>query len=95
MTITALPAGGYSIMGLPGLVDLAPLIFGGLIIGLGTLLWARPPTCTLAGLLVVLLGLGAFVFANLGGYLLGSLLSIIGGSLGHAWAAAESTSPPG
>ncbi|MFI6515594.1 DUF6114 domain-containing protein [Spirillospora sp. NPDC050679] len=94
LTITAVPAGGYTIMRLPGLAELAPLAFGGLIIVLGVTLWARPAAHARAGATAIVLALIAFLYANLGGYLLGTLLGFIGGSLGHAWIADRRRPPP-
>ncbi|MGW0246590.1 DUF6114 domain-containing protein [Nocardia goodfellowii] len=87
VAIMALPAGGYSILRLPGLIELSPLIFGGLIIAVGINLWANPRHCAVTGLVAVAFALAAFLFAALGGYMVGSVLAILGGSFGHAWTA--------
>jgi hypothetical protein len=60
-------------------------VVGAAIAILGGLMWATPSQNKLYGLLVVLLGVVSFVTSNLGGFLLGGLLAIIGGALGFAW----------
>ncbi|MGK5552607.1 DUF6114 domain-containing protein [Actinomadura kijaniata] len=81
ITIAALPAGGYTILRLPTLAHLTPLAFGGLITALGATLWTRPSAHARVGTVVIILALATFLYASLGGYLLGTLLA----SLGFAW----------
>lgn len=62
----------------------------GYVMGGGLILMAltsvlAPHYKSLAGILAFLLALGAFPTANLGGYLLGSVLGIIGSSMIWSW----------
>jgi len=63
----------------------AGYILGGSLVLFGLVAWFAPHYRALVGVLAVLLGLAAFVAANLGGYLLGSVLAILGGSMVWAW----------
>ncbi len=63
----------------------AGYILGGGLVLFGLVAWFAPHYRALVGVLAVLLGLAAFVAANLGGYLLGSVLAILGGSMVWAW----------
>ena len=63
----------------------AGYILGGGLVLMGLVAWAAPHYHGLTGVMAVLLALAAFVGANLGGYLLGTLLGIVGGSMMWAW----------
>lgn len=63
----------------------AGYILGGGLVLLGLVSWFAPHYRALLGILAVLLALAAFVAANLGGYLVGSVLGILGGSMVWAW----------
>lgn len=51
----------------------------------GVLLWFNPAQRLFYSILAVLLSLGTWLTSNLGGFLIGMLLGIIGGSLAFAW----------
>lgn len=63
----------------------AGYILGGGLVLFGLVSWFAPHYRSLLGIMAVLLSLAAFVAANLGGYLVGSVLGIVGGSLVWAW----------
>ncbi|WGY01429.1 DUF6114 domain-containing protein [Nocardioides sp. QY071] len=63
----------------------AGYILGGGLVLFGLVAWFAPHYRGLVGLLAVGLALAAFVAANLGGYLVGSVLGILGGSMVWAW----------
>lgn len=63
----------------------AGYVLGGGMALFGLLAWIRPDFRTISGLIVVLLSLFAFINANLGGFLVGTVLGIIGGSMIWAW----------
>lgn len=85
ITILVLPANQYTVLALPGVAGLTGFLLGGLIAAMGALLWFLPEQRALLGVAIVLLALASFVYTNLGGFLIGMLLSLIGGSLGFAW----------
>jgi len=62
------------------------VLIGGLLIVSGLALWVNPAHRTFYSIAGLLLGLVSFPASNLGGFFLGMLLAIIGGSLGFAWA---------
>ncbi|OUZ08560.1 hypothetical protein BHE97_12840 [Aeromicrobium sp. PE09-221] len=67
-------------------------ILGGAMVLFGLVAWFTPHYSGLVGLLGVLTALAAFVGSNLGGFLIGTLLGIIGGSMVWAWGEKK---PPG
>ncbi|XVQ09775.1 DUF6114 domain-containing protein [Spirillospora sp. CA-255316] len=63
----------------------AGFLTGCFIMAMGLGLWLAAGQRTMIAVLAVMAALTAFVLANLGGLLLGSLLTIVGASLGFAW----------
>lgn len=85
LVIVLLPAGQFTVLTLPGVAGLAGFLLGGVIAAMGLLLWLQPEHRAVLGIAIVLLAIASFVYSNLGGFLLGMLLAIIGGCLGLAW----------
>lgn len=94
LTILLLPANQFTVLALPGVAGLAGFLLGGLIAAMGPLLWFLPEQRLVFGIAIVLLALASFVYSNLGGFLIGMLLSIIGGSLAFAWTPTAQRSTP-
>lgn len=63
----------------------AGYVMGGGLVLFGLTAWFAPHYRGLAGIVAFLIALGAFPTANLGGYLLGSVLGIIGASMIWSW----------
>jgi hypothetical protein len=82
--IALIPLTAYRIILVSHSVALAAVV-GAVIAILGLLSWMTPSQNKLYGLLALLLGVVSFVTSNLGGFLIGGLVSIIGGALGFAW----------
>ncbi|GDY32736.1 DUF6114 domain-containing protein [Gandjariella thermophila] len=61
------------------------LVLGGLLLVCAAAVWARPRYRALAGVAATLAALVALVTANLGGFLVGTLLGLAGGALAVAW----------
>jgi Family of unknown function (DUF6114) len=59
----------------------------------GLLLWFNPAQRTFYGILSVLLALGTWITSNLGGFFIGMVLGLVGGSLAFAWEPRESPPP--
>ncbi|MFI0420942.1 DUF6114 domain-containing protein [Spongiactinospora sp. 9N601] len=89
-------AAGMELMSIPLALDalLAAVIFGtvgaGYLIAIaliiaGVLIWLQPGQRVFLGLIAVLLSLASFVYSNLGGFLLGMALGLLGGMLTVAW----------
>lgn len=82
--IALIPLTAYRIILVSRSVTVAAVV--GVVIALLALLaWATPTHTMLYGGLVVVLGVVSFVTSNVGGFLLGGLLSILGGALLFAW----------
>ncbi|MET8290192.1 DUF6114 domain-containing protein [Streptomyces sp. NPDC048448] len=75
-------------MGTPG--GAGSLIIGVLLFVLGFSLWFQKHVRTFAGVAAILLGLVSIPVANLGGFLVGFLLAIVGGAMAVSWAPGDS-----
>lgn len=62
------------------------LIIGVLLIVLGISLWVQKYIQIFAGVAAILLGLVSIPVSNLGGFVVGCLLALIGGAMAIAWA---------
>jgi hypothetical protein len=51
----------------------------------GVLIWLQPAQRIFLGLVAVLLSMVSFVYSNLGGLLIGTVLGLLGGMLAMAW----------
>jgi hypothetical protein len=61
------------------------ILIGAILITCGLLLWFNPAQRLFYSIVAVLLAVAALIASNLGGFLIGTILGIIGGSLGFAW----------
>lgn len=68
-----------------GLQGLAGYLIPAIMLLCGVLLLVNPAQRTFYALLATLLALGSFITSNLGGFFVGMLLGLIGGSLAFAW----------
>jgi hypothetical protein len=62
------------------------LIVGVLLVTLGLTMWLQPLVRVFAGVAAILLALISIPIANLGGFVVGFLFSLIGGALALSWA---------
>lgn len=69
---------------LPGSVAVIGLLFGGLITLIGIMSFFMPGASTALGIIVIFLSILSVIGA-LGGFLFGTIMGIIGGSLLTAW----------
>jgi hypothetical protein len=65
------------------------VLIGFLLIAAGIMLWVNPVHRVFYGIAGVILGIVSFPTSNLGGFFIGMLLAVIGGSLAFAWAPGE------
>ncbi|SHI76738.1 hypothetical protein SAMN05421803_10217 [Nocardiopsis flavescens] len=68
-----------------GVAGVSGTLIAALMIVLGALSWFQPAQHTFFGVVGVLLALVTFVTSNFGGFVIGMLLGIVGGSLVFAW----------
>lgn len=61
----------------------------------GLLLWFSPITWIYHSLLAILLALGSWITSNLGGFFIGMLTGVVGGSLAFAWTTDAEYASPG
>ncbi|MFV0133565.1 DUF6114 domain-containing protein [Streptomyces sp. HMX87] len=66
------------------------LIIGVLLVVLGVSLWFQKHVRVFAGVAAILLALVSIPVSNLGGFLIGFLLALIGGAMAVSWAPGES-----
>ncbi|MEU3611663.1 DUF6114 domain-containing protein [Streptomyces sp. NPDC006872] len=69
------------------------LIIGVLLGVLGVSLWFQKHVQTFAGVAAILLGLVSIPVSNLGGFLIGFLLALIGGAMAVSWAPGAPPAP--
>jgi Family of unknown function (DUF6114) len=78
-----------------GLQGLAGYLVPTVMLLCGLLLWFHPVQKTFYSVLAVLLALGSWITSNLGGFFVGLLLGLIGGSLAFAWSTTDDGRPRG
>ncbi|MFC9844812.1 DUF6114 domain-containing protein [Streptomyces sp. NPDC060223] len=61
------------------------LIIGVLLVTLGLTMWFQSATRVFAGVAAIVLGLVSLVVSNIGGFIVGFVLSLIGGALSVSW----------
>ncbi|MFD3685484.1 DUF6114 domain-containing protein [Nocardiopsis sp. NPDC058631] len=69
-----------------GIAGVSGTLIAALLITLGVLSWLQPAQNVFFGLVGLALALVSFVTSNFGGFVIGMLLGIVGGSLVFAWA---------
>lgn len=76
-----------------GLQGLAGYLLPAVMVLCGLLLWFTPAQRTFYGVLSVMLSLGTWVTSNLGGFFIGMLLGLVGGSLAFGWSSQARREP--
>jgi hypothetical protein len=61
------------------------ILIGAILVACALLLWFNPAQRIFYSIVAVLLAISALVASNLGGFLIGTLLGMVGGSMGFAW----------
>ncbi|TXS23067.1 hypothetical protein EAO71_22165 [Streptomyces sp. ms191] len=83
--ICALPLAPLKVMLTQGVAGIPSVLMGLVMIVLGVSVWFAPHYRGLAGIVTTLIATAALVLSNLGGFLIGTLLGILGGGLMFAW----------
>ncbi|HEY2642083.1 MAG TPA: DUF6114 domain-containing protein, partial [Streptosporangiaceae bacterium] len=68
-----------------GIGGISGILIGAVLMVAGLLLWFHPVQRMFYSIVAVLLAIVALVASNLGGFLIGTILGVIGGSLGFGW----------
>ncbi|MFI8104509.1 DUF6114 domain-containing protein [Streptomyces sp. NPDC086023] len=83
--ISVLPLAPLKVMLHQGVAGIPSVLMGLLMILMGLTAWFAPHHRSLAGIVTALLACAALVLSNLGGFLIGTVLGIVGGGLTFAW----------
>lgn len=83
--ILVVPGGRLGVFLLPGVAGISGFLFGAAQCVLGLFFWFQPRSRAFVGIAVVIVSIGALVATNLGGFLAGTVLGIVGGALGFGW----------
>ncbi|MFJ6750592.1 MULTISPECIES: DUF6114 domain-containing protein [unclassified Streptomyces] len=83
--ICAIPLAPLKIMLQQGIAGIPSVLMGAVMILMGLSAWCAPHYRGLAGVLTVLCAAAALVMSNLGGFLIGTVLGILGGAMIFAW----------
>lgn len=76
---------GDMVISIQTLGGVSALLIGALLALCAVSLWVSPKFRLAAGIVTVLLSLVALVVTNLGGFIFGTLFSLLGGALAVAW----------
>ncbi|MFH8556790.1 DUF6114 domain-containing protein [Streptomyces celluloflavus] len=103
--ICAIPLAPLKIMLQQGIAGIPSVLMGLVMILMGLSAWFAPHYRGLAGILTVLCAMASLVMSNLGGFLIGTVIGILGGAMIFAWrpvptsepaaAAGSADAPPG
>ncbi|MFJ6700155.1 DUF6114 domain-containing protein [Streptomyces sp. NPDC091272] len=83
--ICVIPLAPLKVMLQQGIAGIPSVLMGLLMIVLGLSAWFAPHYRSLAGFVTVMIAVAALVMSNLGGFLIGTLLGVVGGSAIFAW----------
>ncbi|MFH8405896.1 DUF6114 domain-containing protein [Streptomyces sp. NPDC018019] len=83
--ICAIPLAPLKVMLQQGIAGIPSVLMGLVMILMGLSAWFAPHYRGLAGVLTVLVATAALVMSNLGGFLFGTIVGILGGGLIFAW----------
>lgn len=89
-----LPLRRPDLLGLQGLGGTSSLLIAASLLAVAGVLACRPRRAQHCGTAALLLGLVSCPMANLGGFLVGMLLAVLGGALAIAWRPPHSAGPP-
>ena len=78
-----------------GVQGLAGYLVPVILVLCGQLMWWNPSQRLFYSILALIMSLAAWVTSNLGGFVLGIILGLVGGSLAFAWNAQFPRQPPG
>lgn len=83
--LLALTASPLQVMLIRGLAGIGTLVLAAMLTALAIIAWTHAHLRVICGVFIVILGLASFAVSNLGGFFIGLLLALVGGSLIFAW----------
>ncbi|MFF7020782.1 DUF6114 domain-containing protein [Streptomyces klenkii] len=83
--ISAIPLAPLKIMLHQGIAGIPSVLMGLVMILMGLSAWFAPQYRSLAGVVTVMIAAAALVMSNLGGFLFGTVLGVVGGGMVFAW----------
>ena len=83
VAVPHLKLGGVTIQ--QGIAGVATWLMAALMALMAMVMWFQPQLRVIAGVSTILFALASFLTSNLGGFLLGMLLGLVGGSLAVGW----------
>ena len=83
VAVPHLKLGGVTIQ--QGIAGIATWLMAALMALMAMVMWFQPQLRVIAGVSTILFALASFLTSNLGGFLLGMLLGLVGGSLAVGW----------
>lgn len=84
--VAYVPATGFRLVFIGGSLLWLGMLVGVVIAVFGVFFWIQPHERRILGVLTILLGFASFVTSDFGGFFVGMLLTLLGGSLALAWA---------
>ncbi|MFF4216390.1 DUF6114 domain-containing protein [Streptomyces nondiastaticus] len=83
--ISVIPLAPLKIMLHQGIAGIPSVLMGLVMVLMGLSAWFAPQYRALAGVVTVMIAAAALVMSNLGGFLFGTILGVIGGAMVFAW----------
>ncbi|MCQ4080377.1 DUF6114 domain-containing protein [Streptomyces sp. RB6PN25] len=94
LEILSIPIAPLPLMIHEGVAGVAGGLMGIFMIVLGLSMWAAPNYRAFAGIATLILAIASLVLSNLGGFIIGFLLGIIGGTMAISWVPDGTPEPP-
>jgi Family of unknown function (DUF6114) len=88
------PATAIRFVLVSGTIVSVGILVGVVVLLMGLFLWFLPQNRHIAGVLAIAFSMASFVTSNLGGFILGMALGVLGGAMGFAWTPRPPAAPP-
>ncbi|WP_175410031.1 DUF6114 domain-containing protein [Streptomyces sp. TRM64462] len=85
LEICSIPLAPLEVMLHQGIAGVPSALLGIVMVTLGLSAWVAPHYRAMAGVVTTLIAAAALVMSNLGGFLIGTVLGIVGGAMMFAW----------
>jgi uncharacterized protein DUF6114 len=88
------PATAIRFVLVSGTIVSVGILVGVVVLLMGLFLWFLPQNRHIAGVLAIAFSMASFVTSNLGGFIVGMALGVLGGAMGFAWTPRPAEAPP-